>query len=97
MASELKAPSRQLWDRSSLSMAIQVEQKQRMGYFKGSKHLVCQKRFRHFFFKKKKTFDLVKYMLEMEATGFGLTQRDIMKLSYQLTEKNKFFFRKTFC
>lgn len=33
--------------------------------------------------------DLVEYVLAMEASGFGLTRRDIMKLAYQLAEKNK--------
>jgi len=34
--------------------------------------------------------ELVKYLLKMKmAAGFGLTRRDIMKLAYQLVEKNK--------
>lgn len=33
--------------------------------------------------------DLVEYVLAMEASGFGLTRRDIMKLAYQLAETNK--------
>lgn len=33
--------------------------------------------------------DLVDFILAMEASGFGLTRRDVMKIAYQLAEKNK--------
>jgi len=112
MASKLKQPSRQQWDRDSMSMAIPVVQEQRMDYLKASKTFgvpkttlirLCKQKDKplqevtNLKLGRKATFpdkfetDWVEYLLEMEAAGFGLTRRneDIMKLAYQLAEKNK--------